>query len=74
MDILSMVEKAIKLYDQASDLLEKAKPSLDNIKAGDSASLEEAQDRLASAMMRAHDAHDTLEEAIHQQIGEGDGE
>ncbi len=71
MNILNIIEKAISFYDQASDLLEKVKPSLDNIKAGDSTTLEAAQKRLQDSMDRAHEAHDTLEAAISQQIGGG---
>lgn len=68
-DLLNMLDKAIRLYDEGSDLLAKVQPSLDNIKKGTSTDLEDAQDRLRKALDRAHEAHDTLEASIAQQIG-----
>lgn len=63
--IIAMINKAVTLYDQASDLFEKVKPSIDNITDGDkSDSLEEAYARLNASMERARDAHSDLDAAI----------
>ncbi len=66
--ILSMIDKAILLYDGASDLFEKIKPSVDNITGDKSKTLEEANARLDAAATRARSAHDDLEAAISAKL------
>lgn len=68
MNILATIEEAIKLFGEASSILEKLQPSIDGLKAGESATLAEAQARLGEAMDRAYGAHDDLENAIQDQL------
>ncbi len=70
MDVIGMLTKATDLYDEATQIYNRLKPSVANVTAGESATLEAAQARLREAMGRAQAAQGSLDEAIAKRLGE----
>ncbi len=70
MDIMGMLTKAADLYDEATGIYERLKPSIANVTAGESEGLAAAQVRLRQAMDRAQAAQGSLDDAIAKRLGE----
>jgi hypothetical protein len=70
MDIVGMITKAAELLEQGTALYEQVRPSIDSITGPRPDGLDEAKARLDRALQRANTAHDNLDAAIRQRLGE----
>ncbi len=69
-DIFAMLDRAADLFDEATEIYNRVKPSIDNVGAEGSDGLAAARIRLEQSMARAQQAHASLDDAITQRLGE----
>lgn len=71
MALLPSIDRAIKLFNEATEIATRIGTAVSDGTADVSAdTLKDAQERLAGAMQRATTAHDNLEAAIAERLGE----
>lgn len=69
MNILSYIQRGIQLYNEATDIASRATNAVKDVRTDlSSPDLKTAQQQLAEARDRAHNAHDDLEAAINDRL------